>query len=137
MLSNIDMDFSSFETLVIGVVGILEIKSKISLTATDMVTFSDSMSISGPVIFSVELSKTCSLIVQDDISKNLGTLYKIANIIGAGSRSDLNINLSFGWQQFKYRSIDILTVTATDPTLPICANPILERKIITIRNAYS
>lgn len=132
MLPNIELFVSLFETLVIGVVGILEIKSKISLTATDMVAFSVAMNISGSVIFSVELSKTLSLIVQEDISKNLGTLYNIANIIGAGSRRDLNINLSFGWQQFKYRSTDILTVTTTDPTLPICAKPILHKKMIMI-----
>ena len=125
MLSNTELFVSSFERLVIGVVAILDINSMMSFTATDMVTFSETVSISGPVIFSVELSKTFSVIVQEDISKNLGTLYKIANIIGAGSRRDLNINLSFGWQQFKYRSTDILTVTTTDPTLPICAKPIL------------
>ena len=93
--------------------------SKLSLTVYPKFIFSGSVIISGLLIFMVELSRKSSYLVHADISRNFGMLYKKVKMIGMGNNKDLYLNFSFGWQQFKYLSTDILTVTATDPTLPM------------------
>ena len=51
-----------------------------------------------------------------------------AKQIGNGTNKDLKEKSWVEWQQLRYLSNEMLTVTATDPTLPIYANPILSNR---------
>ena len=73
------------------------------------------------------ISANSSSLVHATISKNLGTLYTKANAIGKGNNKHLHVKLFVGWQTLMYRSTAMLIVTATDPTLPMCAKPMLKK----------
>ena len=51
-------------------------------------------------------------------------------MIGNGSNKDFALNGHVAWQTLQYRSIVMLKVNITDPTLPTCAKPNLKIKMV-------
>ena len=113
---NIISSLSIPSNVIVSFVILLNIRMEVSLS---------SLCLSFNATFAI-IVRYISSSVHCTISKNFGILYNIEKVMGRKNSRCLKCVRFIGWQTLIYRSMAILIVTATDPTRPIWAKPILK-----------